>query len=231
MGTPDTRFGMELVRSELRQHVEAVRAAVGRALGGMLDTGRELIALKAACRHGEWGSAVQAAGVPERTAQRLMRAWREHEKHGTLANPPSVTALLEAAREVKPDSVSDLGETIRDPGPLFEQVDIFERFSKDLYADEGATYGEKVAYANWTLKPGGDSGVDLAVSVWGAVKLYARALCALCESSQEGRDCAREDCDAVDVLHAAVLAGMQGYYNEAGKAMADSARFENWYPA
>ena len=101
---------MELVRSELRQHVEAVRAAAGRALGGLLDTGRELVALKAACRHGEWEGAVAAAGVPERTAQRLMRAWREHEQHGQLDNPLSVTALLESAREGKPDTLSGLAE-------------------------------------------------------------------------------------------------------------------------
>ena len=104
------RGTLDLVRSELRQHVEAVRAAVGRAVGGLLDTGRELIALKAACRHGEWGSAVQATGVHERTAQRLMRAWHEYEERGALANPPTVTALLESAREGKPDTLSDMAE-------------------------------------------------------------------------------------------------------------------------
>ena len=104
------RGTLGLVRSELRQHVEAVRAAVGRAVGGLLDTGRELIALKAACRHGEWSSAVKATGVHERTAQRLMRAWREYEERGALANPPTVTALLESAREGKPDTLSDMAE-------------------------------------------------------------------------------------------------------------------------
>ena len=101
---------LDLVRSELRPHVEAVRAAGGRAVGGLLDMGRELITLKAACRHGEWGSAVQATGVHERTAQRLMRAWHEYEERGALANRPTVTALLESAREGEPDTLSDMAE-------------------------------------------------------------------------------------------------------------------------
>ena len=202
-----------LVRSELKQHVEAVREAAGRAMGGILDTGRELIALKAACLHGEWAGAVAAAGVPERTAQRLMRAWREHEKHGTLANPPSVTALLEAAREVKPDSVSDL--EMLDPRKLYEQIVVFEGFGKSVFADESITFGEQLAYACW-MNRSEDSGLAASLSVHRIISAYATVLCAI-----DSDRVTEKEIEAVNGMHNAVLVGLQGFYKAAAGVMGD----------
>ena len=204
---------MDLVRSDLRQHVEAVRAAAGRAMGGMLDMGRELLALKAACRHGEWSSAVAAAGVPERTAQRLMRAWREHQTQGTLDNPPSVTALLSSARQGKSDSVSGLGDlTVRDPALLLACFDTFEHVSQSIFEDEHASHDEKLTFACWQVK----AGVNIQVSVYGAMQLWAGAYCS---AYDKGKDCAADDCATVDVLYQAAIAGMQHYYREARASM------------
>ena len=204
---------MDLVRSDLRPLVEAVREAGSRALGGMLDMGRELIALKAACRHGEWGQAVQAAGVPERTAQRLMRAWREYEERGALANPPSVTALLEAAREVKPDSVSDL--EMLDPMKLYEQIVVFEGFGKSVYADESITFGEQLAYACW-MNRREDSGLAASLSVHHIISAYATVLCAI-----DSDRVTEKEIEAVNGMHNAVLVGLQGFYKAAAGVMGD----------
>ena len=213
---------MELVRSELRQHVDAVRAAAGRAVGGMLDTGRELVALKAACRHGEWEEAVAAAGVPERTAQRLMRAWREHEKHGALANPPSVTALLEAAREGKSDSVSylDASETeIKDPNQLYEQIEVFEGFGKSVLSDESLTFGEQFAFACWGVRTE-DSGVDARLKVHSIITEYATVFCVAYDSGKAGT-LTEKEVTAVNVMHEAVLVGLDGFYKKAAEVMGD----------
>ena len=213
----------DLVRSGLRQHVEAVRAAVGRAVGGLLDTGRELVALKAACRHGEWAGAVQAAGVPERTAQRLMRAWREYEERGALANPPSVTALLESAREGKPDTLSDLdvglGEGMMfDPDPLFEQVDAFERFGEGVRWDEHTPPDEKFKYVCWSLTSEGRTGTSAKEEVRAVVGLYKSALYSFCESYREGTS-TQDDCNSVNTLHRVVLVWIERYYAKVREVM------------
>ena len=212
----------DLVRSDLRPLVEAVREAGSRAMGGMLDMGRELLALKAACRHGEWGSAVQAAGVPERTAQRLMRAWREQETHGTLANPPSVTALLEAARDGKPDSVSylDASETeIKDPNQLYEQIEVFEGFGKGVLSDESLTFGEQFAFACWGVRRE-DSGVDARLRVHSIISEYATVFCVAYDSGKAGT-LTEKEVTAVNVMHDAVLVGLEGFYKKAAEVMGD----------
>lgn len=116
---PDNRLAV--IRPALRGHVDRVRVAVGRIGSAGLDAGRALAALKAECRHGEWLPALAAAGMAERTAQRLMRYAREVEARGLTAAPPAVTALLTAASTpaptpAKPDTVSDL-DTI-EPLPI-----------------------------------------------------------------------------------------------------------------
>ena len=214
---------MDLMRSDLRQHVEAVRAAVGRAVGGMLDTGRELVALKAACRHGEWAGAVAAAGLPERTAQRLMRAWREYEERGALANPPSVTALLESARQAKPDTLSDmdvaLGEGMMfDPDPLFEEVDAFEWFGIHLIFDEHTPRDERFKYVCWSLTSEGRTGASARAEVDAVVVLYKSALYSFCELYREGT-ATQGHIDSVELLHRAVLVGIGNYYAEVRKVM------------
>ena len=211
----------------VEEHYGAAFRFGRRAVEEAWHCGDALIAAKAETGHGEWLPALKAVGISHDAAKRLMLLRRKYSEIVQIALFDSVHAALTSG---KPDTLPNLGETIRDPGPLFEQIDIFERFAKDLYADEDATYGEKVAYAHWTLKPGGDSGLNLAVIVGANISLYASKLCAICESFREGKDCT-EDYEELDTLHMAVFAGMNTYYKEAGKAMADSARFENWYPA
>ena len=194
----------DLVRSELKQHVDAVRAAVGRAVGGMLDTGRELVKLRAACRHGEWAGAVAAAGVPERTAQRLMRAWREYEERGALANPPSVTALLEAAREVKPDSVSDLAGVL-DPRPIFEAFEICDDIlTKNSMSDCG------LYFCVWFVK--GD-GINQWMRVHFSVRSYADALQTAIKSV--GQENHPELCKDANTLHQSTVLILNQYIDQA----------------
>ena len=194
----------DLVRSDLRPLVEAVREAGRRTLGGMLDMGRELLALKAACRHGEWAGAVAAAGVPERTAQRLMRAWREHEEHGALANPPSVTALLEAARDGKPDSVSDLAGVL-DPQPIFEAFEILDDILTKNHMSDCGLY-----FCVWFVN--GD-GINQWMRVDFSVRSYADALQTAIKSV--GQENHPELCRDADILHQSTVLILNQYIDQA----------------
>ena len=205
---------MELVRSEIRQHVEAVRSAAGRAVGGMLDTGRELVALKAACIHGEWTEALKASGVPERTAQRLMRAWHQYEASGALGKPPTVTALLEAARQSIPDTLSDLpldSDDVRmlDPQPILDAVAVLDSLGTDLS-------GASMRFLAWLCV--GD-GVNCWIEAQYGVKSYGGAITDALNSVGQANH--RDLCRDADTLHASTVLLLQRFLKKAIDHQAD----------
>ena len=174
--------------------------------------GDALIAAKAETKHGDWIPALKAAGIGERTAQDLMRLRQTYAEIRKLRVFDSVHAALPSG---KPDTLSDF-DTMLDPDPLFEQVDIFRKFSFDMRTDEALTYEERLAYACWSI----EDGMELRRRVESKVDAYTDALCDFCESYREGRDSAKDEAVTADVLHMSVLTGMQRFYKEAAAAVA-----------
>src|SRR5690606_12499757 len=60
-----------------------------------LEAGRELVAAKAECRHGEWLAVLERAGVPERKAQRLMTLARSGLKSAAVSDLGGIRGALE----------------------------------------------------------------------------------------------------------------------------------------
>jgi len=78
------------------------------AAGDYLSSGRILVEAKAECGHGAWLPFLERAGIPERTARRMMRLHRAGLTPEALAEKGIKAALSSMARPSKSDTVSDL---------------------------------------------------------------------------------------------------------------------------
>ena len=90
---------------------EAFRRGQARtieAAADYLETGRLLAEAKAECGHGQWLPFLARAGIPERTARRMMRLHRLGMDPETLAAHGVRAALATVARPTKSDTVTDL---------------------------------------------------------------------------------------------------------------------------
>ena len=79
-----------------------------------LDCGSMLAEAKAECDHGEWIPFLKRAGIPERTAQRMMKLAASGESAETLADKGIKAALAGMVQRGKNDTVTDLED---DPTP------------------------------------------------------------------------------------------------------------------
>ena len=85
------------------------KAASVEAAAAYLEAGALLVEARAECGHGDWLPFLARAGVPERTARRMMRLARAGMTPDAIAEAGGVKAALEAlARPRKSDTVTDL---------------------------------------------------------------------------------------------------------------------------
>jgi hypothetical protein len=78
------------VKNKLTASADAERSAIEAAL----DAGAKLCEAKASCGHGDWLPFLDAAGVPERKAQRYMRLARSGLKSDTVSDLGGIKAAL-----------------------------------------------------------------------------------------------------------------------------------------
>ena len=71
------------------------RKATAEAIQAYLDCGAALIEAKAACGHGAWLPWLEGAGIPERTAQRMMKLAGEGFESDTVTDLGGIRAALE----------------------------------------------------------------------------------------------------------------------------------------
>ena len=71
------------------------KRASAEAIQAYLDCGAALVEAKAACGHGEWLPWLVAAGVPERTAQRMMKLSASGLKSDTVTDMGGIRATLD----------------------------------------------------------------------------------------------------------------------------------------
>lgn len=83
----------------IRQAQDRARAASVDAAERYFEAGRLLLEAKAECRHGEWGAFLEAAGVHERQARRLMQLARSGLKPDTVSEMGLRGALESLARK------------------------------------------------------------------------------------------------------------------------------------
>jgi len=100
---------------------EAFRSGNARSVEAAADylkSGRILAEAKAECGHGAWLPFLERAGIPERTARRMMRLHRADMTPETLAEQGIKAALSRMARPSKSDTVTDLKpDTTPDEAP------------------------------------------------------------------------------------------------------------------
>lgn len=94
----------------VREHAARIKAAYRRTVEATIETGKLLIAAKAAVGHGKWGELLRYLPFGERQAEMLMRI----AEHPVLSDPqyiadlPSSWATLYELSGVKPDEVTRL---------------------------------------------------------------------------------------------------------------------------
>lgn len=76
---------LPILQAQAREMHKAVGQFEGEAARAALGAGAMLAEAKSLCRHGEWLPFLQAAGIPERSAQRYMLLHRAGFKYATVA--------------------------------------------------------------------------------------------------------------------------------------------------
>ncbi len=96
-----------LARTARREYDELL--ALGRrTVAQAWQLGHTLTALKAACQHGQWLPTLDAYGIPERTAQRLIALRARYDESDKLTDFGSVAEALRPPALAEPDDESPL---------------------------------------------------------------------------------------------------------------------------
>ena len=85
---------LTVMAGRIRDAQDRATAASVEAAEQSLKAGRLLIEAKAECRHGEWGPFLEAAGMHERRARRLMQLARSGLKSDTVSDLGGIREAL-----------------------------------------------------------------------------------------------------------------------------------------
>ena len=119
---------VRVLSRELRDLAGAIRDQLKRIEGSTLALGRNLLRARQLAKRGEWLPFLEAAGIHERTAQKLIR-FAQGEVDGKVLPGMSMTAFLEAEATPRTPAANNRGG--EDPGDgrdaIREAIDERER--------------------------------------------------------------------------------------------------------
>jgi len=114
MNAPATSNPKPLDTNELKQIADRIRARIRRTVGDIIETGQDLIRVKATLDHGKFTSWIEHEfGMADRTARNYMRAaaWAEGKTEIVSVLPPKALYLLSAKstpKQIQDEVVSHL---------------------------------------------------------------------------------------------------------------------------
>ena len=146
---PPNRTRLTDLRLPLRASAEAVRTQL-RA--GFLHAGRELVRARELCKHGEWLPYLEACGVPERAARRMIQAARAIDA-GIVPPDLSLRATLAAVTKPRP-APPPAAKPYRPTGPVLDMAAVDRLTEQYRAAGDPGDVAHRAMIAQHVLQTG-----------------------------------------------------------------------------